>query len=112
MLTCALVNHAKPCCMHACQLALHVFCNRHLLPCCVCASQVLSSWHPMLTDLLHNQQHFHGAGLIFEALGFFDVGLAVFFGKFDMLAKHLLSPTSSQGATELLRTYLKPVCAS
>lgn len=52
------------------------------------------------------------AGLTFEGLGFFDVGLAVFLRKYDVLAKHLLIPASNQGATELLRRLLKPVHAS
>lgn len=52
------------------------------------------------------------AGLVFGSIGFFDVGLAVFLGRFDMLSKQLLSPVSHQGTTELLKERLKPVLYS
>lgn len=51
-------------------------------------------------------------GLVFGSIGFFDVGLAVFLGKFDMLSKHLLSPAPHQGTMQLLRERLKPVHCS
>ncbi|KAL3145753.1 hypothetical protein ABBQ38_015132 [Trebouxia sp. C0009 RCD-2024] len=51
-------------------------------------------------------------GLVFGSIGFFDVGLAVFLGRFDMLSKQLLSPVSHQGTTELLKERLKPVLYS
>ena len=53
------------------------------------------------------------AGLVFEGIGFFDVGIAVFLAKYGTLAKHLLicdsaELTDSQVA-QYLQNLLKPV---
>ena len=55
------------------------------------------------------------AGLVFNGIGFFDVGFLVFFGKFDKLQEHLLSWNKDllavEGATltNMLRQLVKPV---
>lgn len=56
------------------------------------------------------------AALIFEGIGFFDVGFLVMTGKLDRLASHLI-PLSPQMAArgqadlvELLKSRLQPIC--
>ena len=53
------------------------------------------------------------AGLVFEGVGFFDVGIAVFFGNYETLAKHLLICNSAelcdQQIGEHLQNLLRPV---
>lgn len=54
------------------------------------------------------------AGLVFEGIGFFEVGFATMAGKLDWLTKHLICVDSYVPATDavsMLRQRLKPINA-
>ena len=59
----------------------------------------------------HGQLH---AGLVFEGIGFFDVGVAVFLCQYTTLSRHLLSCSSAEPAlsdssiVKMLKERLKP----
>ena len=59
--------------------------------------------------------YFVFAGLVFKGIAFFDVGLAVFLGRYSHLCRHLLrcGPVtvgmSGDDITQMLQDRLKPI---
>ena len=55
------------------------------------------------------------AGLVFKGIGFFDVGMAVFLGRYTFLSKHLLkcgsvtAAMSDEDIANMLQDRLKPI---
>ena len=58
---------------------------------------------------------YHFAGLVFEGIGFFDVGVAVFLGNYTKLSKCMVScsstkpPLADSNIVSMLKARLKPV---